>query len=448
MPRLVTLVALGVLVVAGALTAGWDGGPTVVAAAATMPEVPSAVDESNAREADIALFERRVREDPESAADRARLASLYLRRARETGSVLDVDRAVQHAERSLALREGHNGATWGTLASARLAQHDFVGALAAAQALVRDDPESPDALSLEGEVLLELGRYDEAAKRFAIVERAPASLTLAPRLSRWYEVSGHLDRALLVSRYALRLATSSDGASREQVAWFAMRVGDLAAKRGNRTVADSVYTTALAAHPDDYRVLAAQARLAANHGEWRAAVAAGEASIALHLDPATLGVLRDAWLALGDTAQATSYAAAMTASALTQPGAIHRAWGMHLVDHGERLGEVLRRVRREARDRRDVYGADLEAWTLHAMGRDAEASRALQRALRLGTEDALLWYHAGMIAAAAGDSSGARDHLARALAFNPAFGVQHVATARELLAKLGGVAVAEPATLP
>lgn len=448
MTRLVMLVALGVLVVAGALTAGRDGGPTMVAAAATMPDAPSAVDETSALEADIALFERRVREDPASAADRARLAAFYLRRSRATGSVHDIDRAVQQAERSLALREGHNAATWGTLASARLAQHDFVGALAAAQALVRADPESPDALAVEGEVLLELGRYDEAARRFAMVERAPTSLALAPRLSRWYEVSGHLDRALLVSRYALRLASSSDGVSREQVAWFAMRVGDLAAKRGERMVADSMYRTALAANPDDHRVLAAQARLAANHGDWRAAVAAGESAIALHLDPATLGVLRDAWLALGDTAQATSYAAAMTASALTQPGAIHRAWGMHLVDRGERLDEVLRRVRREARGRRDVYGADLEAWTLHAMGRHREASRAMQRALRAGTEDALLWYHAGMIAAAAGDSAGARRQLARALAFNPSFGVRQVATARELLATLGGLAVTEAPTLP
>lgn len=448
MTRLVTLVALGVLVVAGVLTAGWGGGPTVVAAAATTPDAPSAVDETYALEADIALFERRVREDPASAADRARLAAFYLRRSRATGSVHDIDRAVQQAERSLALREGHNAATWGTLASARLAQHDFVGALAAAQALVRDDPDSPDALALEGEVLLELGRYDEAARRFAIVERASTSLTLAPRLSRWYEVSGHIDRALLVSRYALRLATSSDGVSREQVAWFATRVGDLAAKRGERVAADSMYRTALAAHPDDHRVLASQARLAANHGDWRTAVAAGESAIALHLDPATLGVLRDAWLALGDTAQATSYAAAMTASALTQPGAIHRAWGMHLVEHGERLGQVLRRVRREAQERRDVYGADLEAWTLHAMGRDAEASRAMQRALRVGTEDALLWYHAGVIAAAEGDSAGAREYLARALAFNPSFGVRHVVAARELLAALGGVAAAGPSTLP
>ncbi|MEP7382775.1 MAG: hypothetical protein ABI910_13885 [Gemmatimonadota bacterium] len=434
--RRLTLLAAATLLVATGLVAARHSATR--ADAATIPVSPprDPVAEARARDADIALFEQRVGEDPSSAADRSRLAALYLRRARETGGFTDVTRASAQAERSLALRESHNEGTWSILASARLAQHDFTGALEAARSLVASDTSDANSLALEGEVLLELGRYDEAAVRFAAVEHAPASLSLAPRLARWYELTGHLDRAVLMSRNALRLAKANDGLSAEQQAWFLMRAGDLEAKRGRAGAARLLYDSALTANAGDYRVLAGIARLDAQRGAWREAIVAGDSAVLQRLEPGTLGILREAWLAVGDTAQASSYAAAMTASALTQPGAIHRAWGLHLVNHGERLDDVLRRVRRELQSRRDVYGYDLEGWTLHALGRDREAALAMHQALRAGTEDAVLWYHAGVIAAAVGDGAGARLHLERAIALNPAFGVEDVAHAKALLTVL------------
>ena len=54
-------------------------------------------------------------------------------------------------------------------------------------------------------------------------------------------------------------------------------------------------------------------------------------------------------------------------------------------------------------------------------GRIDDARNAATAALA-GTEDATLFYHAGMIAAAAGDSTAARSLLAKALDFNPLFG--------------------------
>jgi len=389
-------------------------------------------------DADIALFERRVREDEESADDRARLAALLLRRSRVAGNFGDVVRAEVEAELSLRLRESRNESTWATLASARLALHDFAGALDASRALV-DADSSPGHLALLGEVQLELGRYQEAARSFAAVEPTPTTLSTAPRLARWYEVTGRLSQGVSMARYAARIATARSDLGAEQQAWYAMRAGDLEAKRGRLEVADSLYRAALAFHPGDHRVVAARVRLLGQQGRWREAVAEGEAAVGAHLDPATLGVLREAWIALGDSSQADAYAAAMTASALSQPGPIHRAWGMHLVDHGEQLSEVLRRVRHELRQRRDVYGHDLEGWALHALGRTAEASRAMEQATRLGTEDALIWYHAGVVAAAAGDSALARERLSRAIALNPSFGTAHVSRARALLDSLGAV---------
>ncbi|MFN8570626.1 MAG: hypothetical protein U0132_01140 [Gemmatimonadaceae bacterium] len=383
--------------------------------------VVSPTSDPKVRDDDIAFYERRLTEDPQSAMDRSRLALLLLARARETGSVTDIDRAEHLCQESLQLRESHNAGTYSILASARLAKHDFIGARTAAERLVDSDPESPTARALLGEVQLELGNYQAASEIFTQLESHTSELSVASRLVRWYELTGHLDRARTLARYVARRALDEGNLSREQVAWFQMRAGDLAVKRGDLSAADTAYQTGLSIFPDDYRILAAQARVAAARHDWRSAIAKGEAATAIQLDPATLGLLADAWRALGDSAQGASYEKAMTTSALTQPGAIHRAWGLYLLDHRRRVDEVLVRLRRELRTRHDVYGYDLLAWGLHRQGDDRQAWQAMQRALAQGTEDAQLAYHAAVIARTLGKATDAAQQVRQMAAWNPSY---------------------------
>ena len=143
--------------------------------------------------------------------------------------------------------------------------------------------------------------------------------------------------------------------------------------------------------------------------------------------------MSDAWRALGDSAKAAEFDRAMALSVLRQPGAYHRAWSLYLLDHDRDVAAVLANVSRELESRRDVYGYDLLAWALHAAGRNQEARAPMARALALGTRDAMLFYHAGMIALAAGDSAGARAQLEHALAINPAWHPSQPARVRAVL---------------
>src|SRR5437762_2576146 len=76
------------------------------------------------------------------------------------------------------------------------------------------------------------------------------------------------------------------------------------------------------------------------------------------------------------------------------------------------------------------------------------AARAAHRALRLGTEDAMLHYHAGSIAAALGRNRIAARHLRRALALNPHFDLRQAPRARAALAALERPALAARAGGP
>src|SRR5829696_3947393 len=125
--------------------------------------------ESEIRSLDIDFYERRIADDTLSAADRSRLAGLYLQRARETGSYPDYEHAAALARESLALRESHNAPTYVLLASALLAKHEFAVALCVARRLYASDTTDASHTALLAEVELEVGDYGSAARHFAAV---------------------------------------------------------------------------------------------------------------------------------------------------------------------------------------------------------------------------------------------------------------------------------------
>ncbi len=379
--------------------------------------------ENEIREKDIAFFERRVAEDSNSATDRRMLAALLMGRARASGALSDYSRAEQLLRASLAIREQRNSETFALLANALLARHDFVGALAVAQHADSIDPGVPAQIALLGEVELELGDYDAAQRHFSQLRYNRDQYTIAARLARWHELTGNADSARTLLKLAVTRVSKRDDLPREQVAWFHYRLGELEMRAGALDEAAASYSRGLAIFPEDYRILGALARLSAARGDFHRAIEYGNRAVAIQLDPATLGTISESYAALGDTAQAREYAHAMTLSALKQPGPIHRAWGLFLLDHGTPADarRVLAKVRRELETRHDVYGYDLLAWALHRRGDDRAAKVAMERALSQHTEDAQLFAHAAVIARSLGDEPQAQRYFAEARGVNPMY---------------------------
>lgn len=355
--------------------------------------------EAEVRDKDIEFYARRAAEDTASATDRFSLASLLFARSRNTGSVTDLARAEKLARESIAARTQRNYQTFELLASVLMARHEFREARSLALRADSLDPGTPSHLALLGEIELELGEYDAAAAHFSAVVVDNQQFTIRARLARWYEVTGHLDKARQLLKEAIVKVDRRDDLPQEQVAWFHYRLGDLELRAGNLAAADSAFRVGLARHPDDIRVLGGLARVALERSEWQHAIDFGERAIAIQLDPATLGTISRAYASLGDTAQAASYARAMSVSALKQPGVIHRAWGLFILDHGtaSERADVLARARRELRIRKDVYGHDLMAWALYRTGHLKEARKEMMLALSQDTQDVMLSEHARAI---------------------------------------------------
>jgi tetratricopeptide (TPR) repeat protein len=416
-----TLVAARAVVVALAAAAAGVGCAKSAPAPRAIAKLPAAapLSDSEVLDLDIEFYKARADRDPTGATDLARLAGLYLQRSRETGDPSDALRAESAARRSLRNRESRNDAAAQVLSASLLAQHRFADALAIARRLRDRNPDVPSLRAAVGEIQMELGQYDSARVSFDSLRGSAHDLSVAPRLARWAEIEGQTGEARWLMRSALKTALATPHLPHEQVAWFWLRNGDLDLRSGRYTQADSEYRAGLAVHPGDYRLLAATAKLAATQHDWHAAIAAGEEAIATSLDPATLGVLSDAYAAIGDSARSREYARALDVAVLRQPGAYHRAWSLFLLDHQRHVITVYRKVLAELRTRRDVYGYDLLAWALHAQGRDPEARVAMARALSQGTKDAQLFYHASVIERALGNESAADQLLARVHALRP-----------------------------
>jgi Tfp pilus assembly protein PilF len=153
-------------------------------------------------------------------------------------------------------------------------------------------------------------------------------------------------------------------------------------------------------------------RLETTRGEWQRALDYGARATAVQFDPATVGAMSVAYSALGDSAQARSFAQAMSVSARGEPNAIHRAWGLFLLDHGTAADhrKVLRLARAGLRERRDVYAYDLLAWALFRVGKIDEARTEMSRALAQNTEDVMLREHARAIGAVSNPHLSAATH--------------------------------------
>jgi tetratricopeptide (TPR) repeat protein len=427
-----TLFAVTALALTGAVTAAYR--KTEARPIATT-DAPAFTERTN-RDVQINVWMKALHADPRSAVAMGQLAALHLQRAREGGGWDDYLLAEQYARSSLAIRTKHNASTAVTLASDLMAQHRFAEAKAVAVDLVRREPDVPQYRAMLGEIAMELGDDSTAAAMFKSLWGHRGHLSIAPRLSRWAELTGSPQIARRVLLKARNVAVSRGDVATETKAWFRLRMGELEFRQRRPRAAEAAFRAGLEIEPNDPRLLAAMAHLALAHGDARKAIAWGDRAIGVQLEPGTLAIVGEAYALLGDSTKSREYFQTMEVMIAGQQGPYHRAWSLHMLDRGMNREAVLQRALSELKERKDVYGYDVAAWALYRSGLAAAAADTMARALRLNTPDAVLWYHDGMIARAIGDSVRARRSLERALELNPHFHHKQVAEARAALDSL------------
>ena len=385
----------------------------------------------------ILISRRQIQRRPESAAGYVRLGDAYIQKSRQTGDLSYLTLAEQALRRALDLAPENAGAVR-HLAYVFASRHEFRQAAALARKAIGLDPGDSHSHGVLGDALLELGEYDAAAQAFDTMMRLDGSLYSLSRRSGLSSVRGDYDRAVAELREAIEAGRTS-GEPPESIAWAQWQLGAEHFGVGRLELAETQYVEALRTFPGYYRALAGLAQVRAAQQRHDDAIDLYRRALAAIPLPEYAGALGDLYTRLGRPDEARKqYALVESIGQLNAVNQVvyNRELASFHADHDMKLDEAVQAARTELEVRRDIHGYDALAWALYKAGKLEDALAPMTEALRLGTRDARLFFHAGMIHRGLGHTEQARTFLARALSTNPHFHILHSAVAERVLKEL------------
>jgi tetratricopeptide (TPR) repeat protein len=365
------------------------------------------------------------------------LASAYLQRARETGDPTYYTRA--DALVSAAYREiPADVEVLITAGSLALSRHDFVAALDWGTRAVARGPSRPAAYGVLVDAQIELGRYDEAIATAQDMADLRPDLASYTRISYLRELHGDVSGAI----EAMRLAIQAGPLTGEATAWCDVQMGNLYFATGDLESAERAYQRSLKRIDGYSHGSAGLARVQAARGDLDSAAILYERAVARLPLPEYVGALGDLHARRGEVGAAErAYALVEVEHRLFIANGVRVDADLALfdADHGGDLARAVEVARAEYAIRPSVHIADILAWAELQSGDAPSALRHSGDALRLGSQDPLLLYHAGVIAQAAGEPARARKLLQRAYDLNPQFSLLWADDlARRLTERSGG----------
>jgi tetratricopeptide (TPR) repeat protein len=359
------------------------------------------------------------------------LGLAYQQRARETGDPTYYSKSEGSLRRALAL-DPKDSFVYSGLGSLALSRHRFEDALRLGEEAHRLAPTIARHYGVIGDALIELGRYPQAFHEFDVMNKLLPDLSSYARVSYGRELRGDTAGAIKAMKLAIDAATGA----REPTAWTHVQLGKLYYNHGRYADALREFRLANRLFPSYAYGLDAQAQ-----AEW--ALGRTPAAIALEREAVDLIPLPQYVAFLGDLYKTTGHPV-LAQRQYDLIGAIEqllRANGVRTdleislfdTDHGIRLPHALALARIGQRERPSIDGDDALAWALARNGQCAAALPYSEHALRLGTQDALKFFHRGMIERCLGQTRLSRVWLEKALSLNPHFSVLWAPVARRLV---------------
>lgn len=377
-----------------------------------------------------------IKKAPDSAIGYNQLTVIYIKKARHTSN-FELNKEAEAANKKALELEPNDPWAKKLQASLSLTFHRFANGLELANRLLKEFPDDPFVYGVLADANTELGNYPEA------VAAAQKMVDLRPNSSSYARVahlrSLHGDHPGAAEMYKIA-AKTADPADREAQSWCLVQLGKEYWNNGKYKEAGKVFDEALGLIPDYRLALIAKARNLAALGNFDEAERVLTGFDGYQSDPDVHILLAQIYERKGDLQKADEFFRKGLELETKNLGVASEQQHVALLwaNYDINLPQALQIAEEEYSRQKDIYTADLLAWCLFKTGRFAEASKMSEKAMSLKTNDARLFYHAGMIENALGNRARARALLEKALKLNPGFDLKQADLARATLEKLRG----------
>jgi len=405
----------------------------------------------------INVLQSRIKQSPEAGKLYAQLGWAYVQRLRETADASLYVQATQSFDEALK-RDGKDVDALLGQGSLALSRHEFAQAIEWGEKAKAINPFRAQIYGVIGDAEVELGRYPEAIQSIQKMVDTRPDLSSYSRVSYVRELHGDVAGAI----EAMRKAIEAGNPQSEGTLWSQYQLGNLFFNKGDLAQAEATYRAALQIKPDYIYARAGLAKIDAARGLIDGKPELLKSAISQYERINEMLPLPEFVIALGDLYEANhepqkakaQFDLVRAIQKLNADAAMNVDMEMALFE-ADRLRQetenrrpttddrkspisnlnssIVDRARKAYEHRPSIYAADVLAWALYQNGEFAEAQKYSQEALRLNTRDALLHFHAGLIAQANGDGTAAKQHLQTALTINPYFSIRYALEAQRRL---------------
>jgi tetratricopeptide (TPR) repeat protein len=285
--------------------------------------------------------------------------------------------------------------------------HRFKEAETLARRLVQERGLSFD-YGLLGDALMEQGKLGDAVEAYQRMMNLKPDLRAYARAAHMRWLKGDLEGAIEAMQLAVSAASPSDA---ESASWVNTRLAFYAFQAGRINEAEQRCALALSLQSNYPPTLLLQGKILLSQSRFGEAVDALQSAVKLNPLPEYQWTLAEALGVAGKENEASEVEAQLCQRGATSDP---RTLALYLATRRKSPDTALRLARAEFDLRSDVFTHDALAWSLAAAGKLTEAHGEMQRALAEGTQDARLFFHAGIIASQAGQSADAERWLRKA----------------------------------
>ncbi|MEM8484968.1 MAG: hypothetical protein AAF564_05440 [Bacteroidota bacterium] len=384
----------------------------------------------------ISTLEMRLRKKPSDTQSSIQLAELYLQEAQRSLQEAYYLPKAQDVLDSILARDNDDFSALTLQASLYNTLHQFEKARDITRQLIARGNETGYIYGILVDALVELGAYEEAVVACDRMIALRPGISSYSRAAYLRELHGDGDGAI----EAMKLAAEAGVTGEEDRSWALYQLGQLYLGNDDLASAEVIFNGILDETPYYAYALGGLAQVALQRGDLAAAQKGFEEAYAFVPADEFLEGLVEVQLALGDPEEVRALEGRLAQSyrdADAMGENVRMEYADFLVDIEKDLEHALQLAQLEQERRPNhMHALETYAWALHKNDRSAEAIPYIERAMRLGTGDAMVHFRAAHIYQGAGDPDMADLYFESALDAN--LHIESPSAAEEAKALLAG----------